>query len=175
MFCPACGDALQERTIGDVTVDVCDGGCGGIWFDKNELHHFDEPQESAGTKLLSIRRDPDRNVDTSTRYDCPRCERYVMQRHFFSVKMHVQIDTCPGCGGHFLDAGELSSVRSLFDTEEERMAAAEEFWDEVMEVEMAESREDVEKSLAQSRRLAGIFRFLSPSFFLPGKQRWGSY
>lgn len=175
MNCPACDDALQERTIDGVTVDVCDGGCGGIWFDKNELHHFDEPHESAGTQLLSVRRDPDRVVANSARYDCPRCERYVMQRHFFSVKMHVQIDTCPGCGGRFLDAGELSAVRSLFDTEEERTAAAEEFWNEVSEVELAEANAEVEESLSNSRRLAGMFRFLSPSFFLPGKQSWGSY
>jgi Zn-finger nucleic acid-binding protein len=175
MNCPACGDALQERIIDGVTVDVCDGGCGGIWFDKNELQHFDEPHESAGAQLLSVRRDPERVVDKGARYDCPRCERYVMQRHFFSVKMQVQIDTCPGCGGRFLDAGELSSVRSLFDTDEGRVAAIDEFWNEVFEAEMAEARGEVADSLAHSGRLAGMFRFLSPSFFLPGKQSWGSY
>ena len=31
-----------EKTIHDVTVDVCEGGCGGIWFDAFELKKFDD-------------------------------------------------------------------------------------------------------------------------------------
>ena len=48
MECPACGKQLQQMTAGDVTVDVCKGGCGGMWFDNYELKKFDEPHESAG-------------------------------------------------------------------------------------------------------------------------------
>jgi len=175
MNCPACANTLQERDVDGVSVDVCDGGCGGIWFDKDELSHFDEPHESAGALLLSLKRDPMLDVDRNARYDCPRCERYVMQRHYFSVRMSVQVDTCPGCGGVFLDAGELSGIRGLFDSEEEREAASKEFWDEVFESRMADSEQEIEESLARSRRIAGLFRFLSPSFWLPGKQSWGSY
>ncbi len=175
MNCPACANSLEERTIDGVTVDVCDGGCGGLWFDKDELQHFDSAQESAGSQLLGIRKDPACCVDKNARYDCPRCESVVMQRHYFSVKMRVQIDSCPGCGGRFLDAGELSAVRGLFSTDEERGAASDEFWAEVFEVELAESERAIEDSFASSRRLSGILRFLSPSFFLPGKQNWGSF
>jgi len=175
VICPACGDALRRRTVDGVTAKVCDGGCGGIWFDNNELQHFDEPHDAAGTQLLSVRRNPDGIVDSSARYDCPRCKGYVMQRHFFSVKMHVQVDTCAGCGGRFLDAGDLSAVRTLFDTEDELVAAADEFWNEVFEVEVAASQAEVEQSLLSPRWLVGMFRFLSPSFFLPGKRGWGFY
>jgi len=43
MNCPACGNILEQMTVGDVTVDVCQRGCGGIWFDNFELEKFDEP------------------------------------------------------------------------------------------------------------------------------------
>jgi Zn-finger nucleic acid-binding protein len=46
-----------------VTVDVCAGGCGGIWFDWFELTHLDEAEESAGEKFLEVDRDPTLQVD----------------------------------------------------------------------------------------------------------------
>jgi len=33
MECPACNRQLKEMEIGDIVVDVCENGCGGIWFD----------------------------------------------------------------------------------------------------------------------------------------------
>ena len=56
MNCPACGNVLEEMKVGDVMVDVCQGGCGGIWFDNYELEKFDEPHESAGEELLARQR-----------------------------------------------------------------------------------------------------------------------
>ena len=33
MKCPACFNQVTEMQVGSLVVDVCDGGCGGIWFD----------------------------------------------------------------------------------------------------------------------------------------------
>jgi hypothetical protein len=118
MNCPACGNTLQEITVSDVAVDVCNGGCGGIWFDNYELAKFDEPHESA-PELLDMERDDSITVDHTERLNCPKCSDVVMMRHFSSVKKEVEVDECPACGGFWLDAGELGSIRSLFDTEEE--------------------------------------------------------
>jgi Zn-finger nucleic acid-binding protein len=41
--CPVCSNAMTTMTAEGVTVDVCAGGCGGIWF---ELAHVDEVHES---------------------------------------------------------------------------------------------------------------------------------
>ena len=95
MNCPACSNELTQMTVGDVTVDVCKDGCGGIWFDNFELKKFDEPHESAGEELLDIERNPDVQVDHEQRFNCPKCDGIVMMRHFFSVKHKVQIDECP--------------------------------------------------------------------------------
>src|SRR4051794_17770465 len=105
MNCPACGHVLSSRTAGDLTVDICDGGCGGIWFDHYELGKLDEAAETAGELLLDIARDPNARVDQSKRYTCPHCtDGVVMMRHFWSVKRAVTMDECPECGGVFLDA-----------------------------------------------------------------------
>ena len=37
MKCPACKGELRKRNAGNMELDVCLGGCGGIWFDQGEL------------------------------------------------------------------------------------------------------------------------------------------
>src|ERR1700742_4872221 len=98
MTCPACGHALSSLTVGGLTVDVCDGGCAGIWFDRFELKKVDERSESAGAALLDVRRDPNVAIDPAKRYHCPKCtDGVVLMRHFWSVKRAVTIDECPEC------------------------------------------------------------------------------
>lgn len=108
MKCPACDRDLTSTTLDNVTVDVCDGGCGGIWLDAFELARVDEelPKE-----IKDIARDPALVIDEERKRQCPRCDGIKMQRHFFSAQHRVEVDSCPGCGGYWLDAGELESIR----------------------------------------------------------------
>jgi Zn-finger nucleic acid-binding protein len=112
MKCPACFNELTSWQVGNLTVDVCQGGCGGIWFDAFELQRVDEEQEEAGERLLEIRRDERIRVDPARKRDCPRCEGVKLKRHFFSAKRRVEVDQCPNCGGYWLDAGELALIRA---------------------------------------------------------------
>jgi hypothetical protein len=80
--CPACGHALSTVTVGGLSVDVCDGGCGGIWFDHWELQKVDEQGEAAGEQLLDVRRDPGVVVDPAERYRCPKCTDDVVHAPF---------------------------------------------------------------------------------------------
>jgi len=119
--CPACFNNLTQTQVGSVTVDVCQGGCGGIWFDGFELQRVDEEHETAGERLLNIQRDERVQVDFSRKRQCPRCTEMILQRHFFSAKRQVEVDECPNCGGYWLDAGELAKIRA----EKSQAAAAE--------------------------------------------------
>jgi len=175
MECPACGNQLQAVAVEDVTVDVCQGGCGGIWFDWFELKKFDEPHESAGQRLLEIERDETMTIDRTKRLKCPKCDDVVMMRHFFSVKKQVEVDECPGCGGFWLDAGELRDIRALFNTEQERHKAAQEYFSEVFGDELAAMQAQSDAKLTRARKIANIFRFICPSYYLPGKQDWGAF
>jgi Zn-finger nucleic acid-binding protein len=111
MKCPACFNNLSEVQVGALLVDVCQGGCGGIWFDAFELQRVDEEQEAAGEPLLNIKRNDKVTVDSSRKRSCPRCEGVKLKRHFFSAKRQIEVDQCPNCAGYWLDAGELAKIR----------------------------------------------------------------
>jgi Zn-finger nucleic acid-binding protein len=174
--CPSCGRSLTGQTAGGLTVDVCSGGCGGIWFDQAELRKVDEPSESAGEALLGVPRDPSVVIDLEARRICPKCsDRPVLMRHFTSVKRLVTIDECPECAGVWLDAGELRSIRAEFPSAEARQQAAEAYFAELVDGPLAIERAKTEAELARAPRFAGAFRYLCPSWYVPGKQDWGAF
>lgn len=110
MKCPACFNELLEIRVAGLAVDVCAGGCGGIWFDAFELKQVEELPASAANELISIQRDPIVQVDLHRKRSCPRCLDIKLMRHFFSPRRKVQVEQCPNCAGFWLDAGELSVI-----------------------------------------------------------------
>ena len=166
MKCPACGNALQTMTVKDVAVDVCKGGCGGIWFDNYELKKFDEPHEAAGQALLEIERGEKVRVDHTKRRNCPKCDNIVMMRHFFSVKHQVEVDECPRCGGVWLDYGELGAIRDMYESEAQREKAAEEYFKEVLGPDFAEMEV---RGQSAPGRIAEVFRFITPRYGFWGR------
>lgn len=133
MKCPACENQLTQMVAGSITVDACEGSCGGVWFDRFELQKVDEPHESAGEVLLAIPKNEHIEVDENKKRRCPRCINVVMMRHFFSVKRQVLVDECPKCGGFWLDSGELAKIRSEFSSETAKEAAAEQYFSEILQ------------------------------------------
>jgi Zn-finger nucleic acid-binding protein len=126
MKCPACFNPLSQLPAGKFSVDVCRGGCGGIWFDAFELQEVDEPGDTAADWLLKIERDPSVYVDPTRKRACPRCDGVKLMRQYFSAKRRVEIDHCPGCGGYWLDAGELEKIRKeMEETARQRELQAE--------------------------------------------------
>ena len=166
---------MTEVTVQDIKVDVCEGGCAGVWFDWFELKKVDEPHEAAGEALMHVNRNPAVKLHEDGKRTCPRCDGVPMLRHFASVKREVQVDECPNCAGFFLDHGELNAIRDQFETEAERKAETEavfaDLFDEGLEVLAAESQAQLERA----QGLARMFRFLLPSYWLPGKQKWGAF
>ncbi|MBN1788610.1 MAG: zf-TFIIB domain-containing protein [Sedimentisphaerales bacterium] len=175
MKCPACSNTLQQMTVEGITVDVCKGGCGGIWFDIREINKFDEPHESAGQVLLDIERDENIVVDHNKKFNCPKCQNIIMFRHFFSIKHKVAVDECPNCGGIWLDAGELRQIRSLFNTEEERHEAAGQYLQNTFGDELEAMAAESQAKLEKARKFANTFKFVCPSYYIPGKQAWGAF
>lgn len=174
MHCPVCEKPSTQVEAGGVTVDTCKGGCGGIWFDNYEFQKFDEPHESAGEALLEIETGSEAQ-DTESRHTCPKCPDITLSRHFMSVKRKVEIDECPQCGGIWLDVGELSQIRSLFKTEEDRTQAAKEYFSDVFDSDLLEVHQESEEKVAKARRFANMFKYITPSHYIPGKQSWGAF
>lgn len=175
MKCPACGNDLQKITVKDITVDACKGGCGGIWFDQFELKKVDEPHESAGESLLDIERNENLSSDRSKRRMCPKCEGIVMMQHFVSIKREVEVDECPKCAGFWLDYGELGRIRNQFESEADRKKAAAEYFSEIVDKDLARMRQESKEKSEKSQKIARMFRFVCPSYYIPGKQDWGAF
>ena len=176
MTCPACGRELTTMTAGPIAVDVCVDGCAGIWLDHYELEKIDEQSEAAGAALLEIPGDPSLSVDLERQRSCPKCgPEMVMIRHFESVARKASIDECPGCGGIWLDAGELNVIRTEYPSAEARHEAARKTFSEMFDSQLAAEHIKSEAELERAQKIARAFRFICPSTYLPGKQGGGAF
>ena len=136
MHCPACDAEMEELLIDGISFDLCSRGCGGIWFDRFELKRVDEAHEATGDKLLAVPVQASRVPDPNRRRQCPRCSSITLHRHFFDVSRSVEVDSCPGCAGVWLDADELNRIRSSYRSEQERDQAADAYFSQVLQRQM---------------------------------------
>ena len=175
MECPACKSRLTHIEIDKIQIEICKGGCGGVWFDTYEFRKFDEPHEAAGSALLDIPVDPSIRVDHSERRKCPKCEGVTLMRHFHSIKKEVEIDTCAKCAGVWLDSGELNTIRGHFPSEEAKRAAALAAFDEMFGAHLEMLKKEREQDAASAKRFANMVKFICPSYYISGKQDWGAF
>jgi hypothetical protein len=166
---------MTEVGVQDIKVDVCQNGCGGVWFDWFELRKVDEPHEAAGEKLMHVQCNPQVQMHRDGKRNCPRCDGMPMLKHFASVKREVQVDECPNCAGFFLDHGELNEIRDLFETEEERKRETEAVFADLFDEGLVDLAAEDDERFDRVMGLARMFRFLLPSYWLPGKQKWGAF
>lgn len=134
---------MSELNAGDVRLDVCRSGCGGIWFDRDELFKFDEPHEFDPSELLQIAKEKESvKVDSSKKKNCPKCENQPLVRQFFDVQKEVEFDQCWECAGVWLDVGEINTIRGQYETHEDRVKASNVYI--VEELKKAQSAMDVD-------------------------------
>ena len=114
MKCPKCSGALSriEAAYGS-TVERCDS-CQGVFvgvgaLDMLQREWFLWPRSDPSTIDAG---DPriGKRLDTIADIDCPGCGVRMLP---ISVKdqQHIWLERCPGCGGVFFDAGELTDLR----------------------------------------------------------------
>ena len=72
MKCPACKSPLREKGAGEMTLDICYGGCGGIWFDASELERVNA---RAATTLHTIWQGRPPAVEVDRTADVPALPR----------------------------------------------------------------------------------------------------
>ena len=159
MHCPACDRTLSLFVSGKIEFNACEGGCGGIWFDAFEMQKVDDANEKAGEPLLEIKGDPSVKVDLERRRRCPRCETVVMWRHQHRDNPEVIVDECPGCGGFWLDAGELEQIRQSHELVEKRKAHTRELLDHLKERSLADLKPPAEAGARRRRTISSIRAF----------------
>jgi len=118
LVCPKCRiDTLSGFNVESVIIDFCDQ-CGGAWFDREELAEYIDL--SSDIPELTEMRKQARQTDLS----CPKCDGRLEELPF-SSETEFLVDRCPGCGGIFLDAGELREAEDAstrIETAQKRMS-----------------------------------------------------
>ena len=162
--CPVCLQPLTPLAVGKTVVDVCHGSCGGVWCDHFELQKLDEHHEGEGKLIAHIERHPEITRDPSVRLKCPRCRDVVLRQHFFSVKQKVEVDSCPGCGGYWLDHGELAMIRSEFATTAAREAATAKFLEDLDNQHTNKPCPDALDQSSRTQSLAAMFKLMGSRY-----------
>lgn len=160
MQCPRSDGELKELEIDGVVIDICES-CGGVWFDANELEKFDEAHEESGQKLLDLMAQYHTDgLDHAQTLKNPRDTKITLVRRYYSPKEEIEIDECPVTGGLWLDAGELSKIRTLFPSQDDRRRAYRDF------AVRFKRNADIEKMKRESggeqktERVVGLFDWL---------------
>jgi Zn-finger nucleic acid-binding protein len=166
---------MTEVVAADIKVNACKGGCGGLWFDEWGFRKLQGSGQSAGEELLNIPQNPAVHVDPNQRRKCPHDPDIVMMRHFWSVTRQVTVDECPKCEGIFLDPGELAEIRHEYATDDQRHEAAHSYYREMFDTQLAGMLRQEKARDESARRIAHIFKFICPSYYIPGKQAWGAF
>jgi Zn-finger nucleic acid-binding protein len=106
MNCPKCRHELSEfSTKESVVLDVCDR-CQGVWFDRGEMAAYADLARDI-PELQTVWTNA-----SNTQNPCPRC-RTNLEEMQYSTQDTLLIDRCPGCGGIWLDSGELGKIIEL--------------------------------------------------------------
>ena len=110
--CPACGTEMKKVFIADkgINVDICENGCGGIFFDNKEIQEFSGVNDDISEIKKVLAGKNFMPVDENKTRICPVCGIPMIK----TKALGVHIDTCYKCGALFLDNGEFELVRAKF-------------------------------------------------------------
>ena len=119
MQCPSCSSTLETIDYEGIKIETCPG-CEGQWLDASELRHivnvrerrFDEDQRRAVATAASI--DPVQVDHEDRDLRCPKCGGQTDVLNY-GGDSGIMIDKCTGCGGIWLDAGELERIQIVVE------------------------------------------------------------
>jgi len=105
--CPICDVPLQEETLHRQTVDRC-AQCRGIFFDRGELASIlNIVRLYRGFELEEDEIDTLSENGEARSITCPGCGENMSQNEVGGAV----VDICDGCGGVWLDGGEIQALK----------------------------------------------------------------
>lgn len=106
LTCPNCQTEMKKDEDGDITTNVCPK-CAGVFLDKDELNTLATGM-SGDIEYCSI--DNDFHQDRFASRSCPRCPDKKMKKINLLRLSDLIFDYCAGCGGFFLEKGEIQKM-----------------------------------------------------------------
>lgn len=111
-----------------IAIDSC-SSCQGFWLDRGELEGMiarrakghptaDELDTSLGHLM-----DKAPEVREQSSYNCPRCQQVMGKIAFQRGDETVVADKCGGCGGLWLDSGEMGVLFALVEEDRKHSGA----------------------------------------------------
>src|SRR6185295_11820702 len=99
--CPKCRQQMFRAKHAGTEVDLC-SGCHGLWLDRSELAAITgQPVDL-----------PEATSPTPTSLKCPRCGT-ALQERAYAGRADLLVEVCAGCGGIYLDKGEMVVIKDL--------------------------------------------------------------
>jgi Zn-finger nucleic acid-binding protein len=97
---------METVEVEDIQIDRCTK-CGGLWFDEFELSDL---TAKAGSETVDTGKADKSTQHSPARLSCPKCSTSML-RMVDAQQPHIWYETCEGCGGSFLDAGEFRDLK----------------------------------------------------------------
>jgi Zn-finger nucleic acid-binding protein len=159
---------MVEKDFGGVTVDICEDGCKGIWFDWMELTRLDEENEGFGEALMAAMNHRRVNDENREPLKCPKCG-LAMHAHKYKSSKEVNVDECYQCGGFFLDSGELRVIKESFMSEEERDQYIQKLLSEMPGYQ--EREKELERGKARTKAAYNMTKHFRLSYYMNRKKK----
>lgn len=164
MKCPACEHKLHEKKLAGITIHICHGECGGLWFNRFQLKKLKALKPGMGQSLLTIERAEGVKFYRGAEHICPDCKTTLLHRHFFSAEGDIEIDQCAKCSGFWVDLAGLAKLQSLPEDGKER--TIENYFSNVIDKKLASINIVNEDQTASVQTMIQIIKFLCPEKYL---------
>lgn len=116
--CPQCDSVMKKIFIPTVglSVDICADSCGAIFFDNQEMQKITNSNANTSEIREILDKGDFKTLPKREVIVCPACGQR-MQKTILQG-FNIEIDTCYGCGGIFLDNGEYDIIRQCVRTQD---------------------------------------------------------
>jgi Zn-finger nucleic acid-binding protein len=167
LTCPSCGDSLKPKETAGVRAHVCEGGCGGLWFELQQVRRLKDRLPGSGQEFLFIERSEGVHLWRNPEHPCPVCRTTLLYRHCFSRKQEVEIDQCSKCGGYWVEPGRLAALGNDAKSPEEKTELARDFFEDLFDRRVRGMNMVNHDTLESAQQIVRVFHFITPAEFLP--------
>ena len=116
--CIKCDEEMVSKLVEEVEVDWCPT-CHGLWLDQDEIQELGTKTDDALEELRRlVEREGDAEAPVGSGSPCPACDGKLS----LATLGTFNSEHCTGCGGLFLDRGELDKMMYLTRNRQDRVA-----------------------------------------------------